>query len=373
VPGVTSRWDLRPPRRCGPLHQGGAGAPRGSACYGPAIDEGLSQEALRELVDAAPDAIIVADGAGRLVLANRQAEHLFGRSRDDLQAGAVEDLLPDRFRKAHRGHRADFGQDPRTRAMGTGLVLHACRADGSEFPVEVSLSPLRSGGDIFTVAAVRDVTERVEAEDQLRAAARELTLLEDRERIARDLHDTVVQRLFAAGMALQGIGAMIGRESEATKRIDALVDELDEAIRDLRTAIYGLQPRGEHGPGFREQILQILSEATATLPSDPRLRFEGVLDATPDRVIAAALPALRELVSNVARHAGAKTVEVSIEASDDLVVRVADDGCGIDPGAASHGHGLVNLAERASELAGTFTIEDRPGGGTIAIWRVPNR
>jgi PAS domain S-box-containing protein len=315
----------------------------------------------------------VADDVGRLVLVNRQAEHLFGRSRDDLLAGTVEDLLPDRFRDTHRAHRADFGRDPRTRAMGTGLVLHACRADGTEFPVEVSLSPLRSDGDTFTVAAVRDVTDRVEADLQLREAARELTLLEDRERIARDLHDTVVQRLFAAGMALQAIASMIGSEHEVTTRIDALVDELDEAIRDLRTAIYGLAPRTDHGPGFREQILRILSEASVTLPSDPRLRFDGVLDTTPDRVIAAALPVLRELVSNVARHAGAKTVEVSIEASDDLVVRVADDGCGIDHGAASHGHGLRNLAERAAELDGTFAIEDRPGGGTIAIWRVPNR
>jgi PAS domain S-box-containing protein len=332
----------------------------------------LSQEALGDLVDAAPDAIVVADAAGGLVLVNRQAEHLFGRTRDELLAGTVEDLLPERLRARHRMHRDGFGRDPRTRAMGSGLVLHALRSDGTEFPVEVSLSPLRSGADVLTVAAVRDVTERVEAEEQLRAAARELTLLEDRERIARDLHDTVVQRLFAAGMALQGIAAMIGRDSEASTRIEALVDDLDEAIRDLRTAIYGLQPRGEGGPGFREQILQVLSEAAVTLPCDPRLRFEGVLDTTPDRVAAAALPVLRELMSNVGRHADARTVEVTIEAGDDHVVRVTDDGRGVD-GGTSQGNGLRNLAERAAALDGTFAIEARSGGGTVAIWRVPNR
>ncbi len=339
----------------------------------PAIDERLSQEALRELVDAAPDAIVVAVGDGRLVLVNRQAELLFDRSRDELLRLRVEDLLPERFRSRHREHRADFSRDPRTRAMGTGLVLFASRADGTEFPVEVSLSPLRSGDDVYTVAAVRDVSARVAAEEQLRAAAHELGLLEDRERIARDLHDTVVQRLFAAGMGLQGIASMVGRDHEAAARIETLVDELDEAIRDLRTAIYGLQPRGEHGPGFREQILQVLSEASMTLPSDPRLRFEGVLDTTPDAIAAAALPVLRELVSNVARHAGAKSVEVAVEAGGDLVVRVVDDGRGFDPTTSTQGNGLRNLAERAADLGGTFTIEGRPGGGTVAVWRVPNR
>jgi PAS domain S-box-containing protein len=334
---------------------------------------GLSQEALQELVDAAPDAIVVADDSGSLVLVNRQTERLFDRSREDLLTRTIEELLPDRFRSAHREHRGTFSRDPRTRAMGTGLVLHACRADGTEFPVEVSLSPLRSGQDVFTVAAVRDVSERVVAEQQLREAARELTLLEDRERIARDLHDTVIQRLFATGMALQGIASLIGRDHEATSRIEALVDELDEAIRDLRTAIYGLQPHGEHASGFRDQILRVLSETRATLPSDPRLRFEGVLDTTTDDVVSAALPVLRELLSNAGRHADATTVEVSIEAGNELIVRVLDDGRGIDAAATSTGHGLQNLAERAAELGGSFSIEVRPSGGTVAVWRVPNR
>ncbi len=353
----------------GPPHP----SPRNPTGTVPPIDEGLSHDALRELVDAAPDAIVVSDAEGHLVLVNRQSEHLFGRGRADLLSRTVEDLLPPRLREPHRGHRATFLEDPKTRPMGTGLVLCASRADGTEFPVEVSLSPLRSGPDVFTVAAVRDVSERAQADEQLREAALELTLLDDRERIARDLHDTVVQRLFAVGMSLQGIASTIGRDHEAAPRIEALVDELDEAIRDLRTSIYGLAPGSSRGPGFREQILRILGEARVALPSDPRLRFEGVLDTTSDRVVAAALPVLRELVSNVGRHAGAKTIEVSVEAGDDLLVRVADDGRGIELAEPSAGQGLRNLADRAAELGGTFTIEARPTGGTVAEWRVPNR
>lgn len=334
----------------------------------------LSQDALQELVDSAPDAIVVVDEAGRIVLVNRQAELLFASARTDLVGRPVESLMPDRFRSAHEGHRASFAKDPRTRAMGSGLQLHAARSDGTEFPVEVSLSPLHSGSDVLTVAAVRDVSERVEAEQRLHEAARDLSLLEDRERIARDLHDTVVQRLFAAGMGLQGIAAMLGREHEATPRVEALVDELDEAIRDLRTAIYGLQPRSETGPGFREQILRILSDERPTLPGDPRVRFSGVLDATSDEVVNAALPVLRELLSNVGRHAAAKTVEVHVEADGDLTVRVIDDGCGVGRDTeASRGNGLRNLEQRAADLDGTFTLEERPAGGTIATWRVPNR
>jgi len=326
---------------------------------------------IREIVERAPDALLVADEGGVVLLANRQAEKMFGFDRSELVGATVEDLVPERFREAHKAHRAEFRADPRTRSMGSGLILHARHKDDTEFTVEVSLSPVQAGAGHYTIAAVRDVTDRVAAEKVVQRAAQEVSVLQDRERIARDLHDTVIQRLFAAGMALQAVVTMLGESADASRRIERVIDDLDEAIRDLRTAIHGLQPRSARPSGLRQDVLRILGEQGPALASEPRLRFVGSLDAVPEPATRALLPALLELLANVGRHADAATVDVQVSAADDeIALTVMDDGVGFDASSA-RGSGLRNLASRAEALGGTFTIEARPAGGTIAVWRVP--
>src|SRR5262249_46991062 len=146
---------------------------------------GFGDDVAWNVVDAAPDAIVMVDEDGRILLVNRQTEAVFGYDRRELLGRSVEDLLPERFRHVHRGHRAEYRAEPRTRPMGVGITLSGRRKSGEDFPVEISLSPMQVDGRFTVVAAVRDITERVETETRLRDAERELHLLEDHERIAR--------------------------------------------------------------------------------------------------------------------------------------------------------------------------------------------
>lgn len=130
----------------------------------------LERDGFRQLFETAPDAILIVDGTGAIALVNQQLERLFGYSREELVGREIEVLIPSRVRTVHVGHRTRFGSEPRLRPMGTGLELFGCRKDGSEFPVEISLSPLKVEGGSFTSASIRDVSER----KRLEASARRL-------------------------------------------------------------------------------------------------------------------------------------------------------------------------------------------------------
>jgi signal transduction histidine kinase len=203
-----------------------------------------------------------------------------------------------------------------------------------------------------------------------RRDALRLAMLEDRDRIARDLHDLVIQRLFATGMSLQGATALM-TGTDAAQRVHRAVDALDETIRDIRAAIFSLQSRGdEEKPGVRGRILAIVEEMTEPLGFAPALRMAGPLDSeVPEHVAEQLLAALCEGLANAAKHAQASRVDVTVEASPDLVLVVRDNGTGMKQGA--HRSGLANLAERARELGGTLTAEPAGEGGTQLEWRVP--
>ena len=463
----------------------------------PLAEPSVRDDIIGELVESAPDGIVVTDEDGRILLVNSQTEELFGYDRSDLVDRSVDDLLPERYRPPHRAHRTRYWTHPRTRPMGIGPELLGRRRDGTEFPVEIRLSPLLATSPPLVVASVRDITERVvaeaeqrqvrdlldatrdailifdaetlrftyvnqgaveqvgctrpelltmtmmhlapeftetrlralleplargdvsstmfttthrrrdgtdvpveiilqpgpyqagrprafvmlardiservETEEQLRQTGEELRLLEDRDRIARDLHDTVIQRLFAAGMSLQAVSTLIGaHDSDAAQRIDRITDELDDTIRDLRAAIYSLQPRAAHRGGLRHDILQIIDDERPALGIEPQLRFDGAIETIPDTIAEHLLATLREALSNVARHAHASTVTVIVEANADVVLRVIDNGIGVSD-AGPVGRGLLNMAQRAQDLGGALHTSPQGEGGTLLEWRVPNR
>jgi signal transduction histidine kinase len=212
----------------------------------------------------------------------------------------------------------------------------------------------------------------------LAAAQREqerLAVFEDRDRIARDLHDLVIQRLFAAGMSLQGTSRIPDVPDAARERVDRVVDELDETIREIRQTIFALHEPVE-GPstGTRGRALREISQAAGLLGFEPAIRFVGPIDAmvvptTEEHLIAA----MREALTNAAKHARATRVDVVISLeSGDVVLSVTDDGVGVDPTQSSRNSGLANLASRAHELGGTAQLDRvSESGGSRLTWRVP--
>ncbi|MDP9817529.1 sensor histidine kinase [Spirilliplanes yamanashiensis] len=196
-----------------------------------------------------------------------------------------------------------------------------------------------------------------------------LAVLGDRERIARDLHDVVIQRLFAAGMQLQGV-ALQGVRPQAKERIDTIVEHLDTTIRDIRGAIFEL--RTPVNGALRSEVRALVEEARGPLGFRPQLVTDGPIDTVvPDELRPVVVAVLREALSNAARHAQATTVHVTVAARPDrLTVQVSDDGIGVDRDVASVG-GVRNLRRRADELGGTCSLEPGDPRGTVVTWTVP--
>ena len=209
-----------------------------------------------------------------------------------------------------------------------------------------------------------------------RAEAERLSVYQDRDRIARDLHDLVIQRLYATGMSLQGTMPMISRP-EVADRVTRAVDDMDETIKEIRGAIFALQARGAASkPDPRAGIVGLVEEMTPMLGFAPSLRLgAGLRDLAGGEAAEQALTVLREALSNVARHAGATRADVTVDVDDEenLTVLVTDNGTGVPPGVGRSG--LRNLAERAAKLGGEFLLEpadpDAAKPGTRLTWRVP--
>lgn len=333
----------------------------------------LDDAALRQAVQAAPDGILVADAHGRILYANPTLARQFGYPATELLGQALEVLLPEDVRAEHVHQRDAFARSPRARPMGSGLDLRGRRRDGTEFPVEIGLSPITTDTATYVVALVRDVSERRRAADELAEARAQLALVEDRERIARDLHDTVIQRLFAVGLSLQG--ALVRAESpELAERLEVAIDEIDGTIRDIRTAIFSLHARRTPTSGPRDDVLAVAREAARGLGFEPHVTFEGLVDtAMPDRVRDHVVPALREALTNVAKHAHASKVAVTLAVvGGEVRLTVVDNGVGLR-GDDTGGRGLDNLAARAAELGGALAVCGAEPSGTVVDWRVPVR
>jgi signal transduction histidine kinase len=250
--------------------------------------------------------------------------------------------------------------------------------------------PIRVRGEVFGnlyLTEKHDRTEFTEADERRvlvlatsagaaienarrNALARELAVMEDRERIARDLHDSVIQRLFATGMGLQSLRRRT-TEDVAVTRLTEAVDALDDTIREIRSVIFAVGPVERSGQGFELDVRRTVAQASAALGFEAQLVLDERIDEMPDGLAEQVLVVVREGLSNVARHASATRAEVIVRAGDEVKVLIRDDGRGPGSGTGASGHGLQNLEIRARALGGGLRFGAQVGGGSVLDWWVP--
>ena len=325
----------------------------------------------RTIFESAADGILVVGAGGEIVDVNPEALRLFGYDESELVGRSVDILVPEALRGAHATHRERYAEDPRSRPMGIGLELRGARRDGTEFPVEISLSTQEAGGDRYVICVVRDMTER----SQLRSLGMEAIDAAERERrrIAQELHDDTAQLLSGIILRLK----LLVEEEEFDERSRAgeeIREQVREAAEGVRRIARGLRPpaledagvvtalRG-HAQSFLERAdvqWEIHSDAVDHLLSDDaRLVLYRVV---------------QEAISNVVRHASATRLEITIRDADErVVVTVSDDGRGfdVDRARAGSGLGLLGMRERAAGVGGTLGYRSRPGEGSTITLTLP--
>ncbi len=210
--------------------------------------------------------------------------------------------------------------------------------------------------------------ENARLHDRVRRSA----VYEDRDRVARDLHDTVIQRLFALGLTLQGMAARL--PDPAANQLGVAVSEIDRVIAQVRSTIYELG-MGDESRGIRDDISNLVRQLHEVVGFEVALTFTGPLDASiDDRVLEHVLATIREALTNVGKHAHATQASVSMEVDGaSCILTITDDGIGLTdaPASAGGGLGLPNLRRRAEKLHGTLSVDSPPGGGTVLTWKVP--
>lgn len=326
----------------------------------------------RSVLESAPDAMVLVDAGGRIVLVNSRTEILFGYRRDELLGRPVEVLMPERFRDVHVEHVGGYVSAPRSRSMGENLSLFGCHQDGREFPVEVSLSPLDTTDGMYVISTIRDITGRRQVEAKLRelAAHRDVVREEERKRIAGDIHDELGSLLTALKMDISLLRMQLGDNAAAGDRLAQMRELVERTIRMVRKVATRLRPTALN-LGLVPALEWLLEDFRQRNDIACTLNADVVEVKLDDAQTTAVFRIVQESLTNVARHARATRVDVALcRHGKGLELTVVDDGCGFEPAKVENGSfGLLGIRERALALGGRAAVLSEAGKGTrVSIW-----
>lgn len=349
------------------------------------IDRPPTLDEFNVLFESAPNGVLLIDGAGSIVLVNKEIERIFGRARNTLIGEPTELLLPERFRNLHSSLRRDYAKSPRPQSMGAGKELYGLRLDGTEVPVEISLSPIATRTGQLIMATIFDVTARKSADEALVALQIERNDLrrrflsaqeEERLRLARDLHDQTGQLLVAAMLDLRNIEPHV--DASGHPRTHALRDKLENVSKTLHQVAHELRPASIDDLGLFTALADYIEEwrERFILPVDFHCR--GCPEQLSEELRTAIYRIVQEALNNVAKHAtGASTVSVILDVSEQtLRLTVADDGAGFvaETTEAQHAKrrrlGLAGMRERVVLFGGDFDVETSSSGTAVCV-RIP--
>ncbi len=326
------------------------------------------EQRLRDVIDATPDAMVVIGEDGRVVLVNPQAEKLFGYSREQLIRKPMLALFSARYDGSHAVNRKDFfklGEKADRR-----LSLFAARSDGTEFPVEVTFSPLKTDEGQLVITAIRDVSERVKAEQQIRGLALNLTTAEqqERHRISQVLHDDLQQRLFAikTHLSFMEVGLRKVEAQQLHDEFNKLAAQLDEAISVTRNLSADMSPVVLQGEGLPDALLWLAQQMQERYGLQVAVR-NGVASFALEKSLRVILfQAVREVLFNVAKHAGTSEATVSMhQLNGTMRITIEDRGKGFDAAHMPAGSTLLGIKRRLSLLGCQMAVESTPGKGTL--------
>ncbi|HVZ43711.1 MAG TPA: PAS domain S-box protein [Ramlibacter sp.] len=334
---------------------------------------------LSGLLEAAMDGIITIDESQRIIFYNRSAEKIFGWSPVQVIGRPLDMLMPKRFRGGHKHQVRTFGDTGVTsRRMGSSAVIHGLRANGEEFPLDASISQIDTAeGKLYTVI-LRDITERMRAQQELAAFAAEASGVREQEksRIARELHDELAQTLTALKMdTLVVRDSLPAGQGESSAKLDEMLRLLDSAVASTRRIAADLRPLVLDDLGLLPAIEWLGQNFTQ------RTGIDCAIDASEEFELrepyaTAIFRIVQESLNNVAKHAQASHVDVALaRRGDEIVVSVQDNGSGfrLSEPRKPHSLGLVGLRERALLLRGKVDVASEPGMGTRVEARIPVR
>jgi PAS domain S-box-containing protein len=372
-------------------------------------------EKFRLVVESAPSAMVMVDRQGKISLVNVQAERLFGYKREELVGKPIEMLVPSRLRGDHREHREGFFSQAQTRPMGAGRDLYAVRKDGSEFPVEIGLNPIDTEHGVAVLSAIVDITDRKRAEQALRGTQAELELQveqrtqdlsmaveslqveiterkraenvvghlsrrllrshdEERQRIARELHDSTGQKVAALAIDL----AVVGGEAaslplRARKALSDCFTLSDEIVREVRSLSYLLHPPMLDEVGLASAVRWYASGVAQRSGIQMNVSVPRKFGRLSRETETALFRIVQESLTNVVLHSGSKNAKIRItQHSQDVKLEVSDEGRGIPLGVLDRidgnkrlGVGIVGMRERMKELGGRLEINSNSTGTTV--------